>query len=412
MKILHTADWHLGKRLDRFSRLEEQKQVLQEICDIADAENVDAVLIAGDLYDSFNPPVEATELFYKTLKTLSRDGRRAVIAIAGNHDSPDRIAAPDPLARECGIILAGYPNAVIPPFALESGLTLARSDAGFIELQLPEIDYPLRLILTPYANEGRLRTFLGFDDTESELRNLLAQQWRQTAEEFCDSKGVNILMTHLFLIPKNRQAVFEEPDDEKPILHVGGLQAIYTENIPAQIQYVALGHLHRRQTIAKKPCPMVYSSSPLSYSFNEVDQDKYVMLLTAAPGKEIEFKEIKLKSGRRLLRKSFEDIKTADAWLKKHPESFVELTLITDDFISQADRKALQQSHDGIVAVIPKIRNAKAETSSRYSAVNLERSLEELFVDYFQQRYDGQQPGKDIMEIFREVLAADEDQDK
>ncbi len=124
MKILHTSDWHLGKRLENFSRLEEQQAVLNEICEIADNENVDAVLVAGDLFDTFNPPTEAVDLFYKTLKRLTNGGKRPVIAIAGNHDSPDRIEAPDPLARECGIIFTGYPNSVVPEFELETGLKI------------------------------------------------------------------------------------------------------------------------------------------------------------------------------------------------------------------------------------------------------------------------------------------------
>src|SRR6476660_3431294 len=98
MRLLHTADWHLGKKLERFSRLEEQKLALEEIIQIADEQEVDAILIAGDLFDNYNPASEAVELFYKTLKRLSKNGKRAVIAIAGNHDSPDRIEAPDPLA--------------------------------------------------------------------------------------------------------------------------------------------------------------------------------------------------------------------------------------------------------------------------------------------------------------------------
>ena len=119
MKILHTADWHLGKRLDGFSRFDEQVAVLNEIITIANEKNVDLILIAGDLFDAFNPPVEAVELFYKTLKNLSNNGKRPVVAIAGNHDSPDRINAPNPLAKECGIILIGHPNELIKPFALD-----------------------------------------------------------------------------------------------------------------------------------------------------------------------------------------------------------------------------------------------------------------------------------------------------
>ena len=131
MKILHTADWHLGKKLEGISRLQEQRAVLEEICAIADHEAVDAVLVAGDLFDTFNPSSEAEELLYKTLKQLSRNGTRAVVAIAGNHDSPERIEAPDPLARACGIIFAGYPNSIVPPFELETGLTVLKVRGRF-----------------------------------------------------------------------------------------------------------------------------------------------------------------------------------------------------------------------------------------------------------------------------------------
>ena len=200
MKILHTADWHLGKRLDSISRMEEQREVLAEICEIAEREKVDAVLIAGDLFDTFNPATDAVDLFYKTLKKLTNGGKRPVIAIAGNHDSPDRIEAPDPLARECGIIFAGYPQTEISPFELETGVKITKSAPGFIEISLAQYDYPLRLLLTPYANEYRMKTFLGTEDRDEELRTLLSEEWNKTTKKYCDKKGVNILMTHLFVM--------------------------------------------------------------------------------------------------------------------------------------------------------------------------------------------------------------------
>lgn len=152
MKILHTADWHLGKRLDRFSRLEEQILVMEEIIGIADEEHADLILVAGDLFDNFNPSVEAVELFYKTLKRLSLNGKRPVIAISGNHDSPNLIDAPDPLARECGIILIGHPKADVKPFSTEY-FNISNSKEGFIELKIEGIDFPVRILHTPFANE-------------------------------------------------------------------------------------------------------------------------------------------------------------------------------------------------------------------------------------------------------------------
>ena len=285
MKILHTADWHLGKRLESFSRLEEQREVMNEICSIADSEAVDAVIVAGDLFDTFNPSTEAVDLFYKTLKKLARDGRRAVICIAGNHDSPDRIEAPDPLARECGILFTGYPHTKLEPFELESGLKVIRSEEGFAELQLPGCPDRLRLLLTPYASEYRLKTYLGNEDTETELRKVLQDRWTALAEKYCDLSGINILLTHLFMI-KNDDERPEEPEDEKPILHVGGAQAVYTGNIPDGIQYTALGHLHRKWIVDTKPGTVAYSGSPLSYSFSEANQSKYVMIAEIHPGQE------------------------------------------------------------------------------------------------------------------------------
>ena len=268
MKLLHTSDWHLGKRLEDFSRIAEQQAVMNEICEIADRENVDAVLVAGDLFDTFNPPTEAVDLFYKTLKRLSKNGQRPVVAIAGNHDSPDRIEAPDPLARECGIIFTGYPNSVVAPFELESGLKITRSDPGFFEIQLPGNSVLLRILSTPYASEIRLKTYLSPDDSEEELRQLLQKNWQMLADKYCDADGVNILVTHLFVAGKGTELP-EEPEDEKAILHVGGAQVVYPENIPQEVQYTALRHLDRMHSAGKSS--VYYSGSRLSYSFAEAN---------------------------------------------------------------------------------------------------------------------------------------------
>lgn len=402
MKILHTADWHLGKRLEKFSRLEEQKQVMEEIIDIADAHQADAILIAGDLFDAFNPSTEAVELFYRTVKRLSNNGKRVVVAIAGNHDSPDRIEAPDPLARECGIIFSGYPYSHISTCELESGVCVARSEPGFIELKIPGYDYPLRLLITPYANEYRLKTFLGVSDEDEELRKVLERSWKHLADTYCNEQGVNILLTHLYLMKKG-DVPPEEPEDEKPILHVGGAQAIYSENIPTQIQYAALGHLHRYQVIDKNPCPIIYSSSPLSYSFGEAEQQKYVVLVEAEPGQTAKYAKIALSKGRILQRKRFESVDVALVWLQDNPDSLIELTLATDQYLSAEDRKRLVNAHDGIITIIPEVKNLNLSTEHAHT-IDLNQNMEELFIQFFQHKH-GQQPNAELLELFKEVRA-------
>ncbi len=403
MKILHTSDWHLGKRLEGFSRLEEQEAVLNEICEIAEREEVHAVVVAGDLFDTFNPPAEAVELLYRALKRLACNGRRAVIAIAGNHDSPERIDAPDPLARECGIIFAGSPNASLRPFSLESGLALTRSDEGFIELQIPGSECPLRLLLTPYANELRLKTCLGVTDTGDELRKVLGSRWHDLAGKYCDTGGVNLLVAHL-LFALDAASLPEEPEEERRINYVGGAPAIFTSDLPNGIGYVALGHLHRRQLVTSQPCPVVYPGSPLAYSFSEADQDKFVVIVEANAAQPVATRNILLKQGRRLVRVRFSDVGEAVEWLTANQDLFVELTIVSEQYLAAVDRKRLLDAHPAIVAIIPESRATEGEGIESALVIDLTKGMEELFIDFFRYK-KGQEPGRQIMEIFREVIA-------
>lgn len=399
MKILHTADWHLGKRLDSFSRMDEQQLVMEEIIQVADQQEVDLVLIAGDLFDSFNPGVEAIELFYKTIKRLAKNGMRPVIAIAGNHDSPNLIDAPDPLARASGIILIGHPNALVTPFSTE-GFSVLRSDNGFIELSLQGYDYPIRILHTAYANEIRLKQYLG-EDKEVQLNKALAENWRRLAETYCDSKGVNILTAHLYM-NKIGSALIEEPDGEKPI-KIGNADLIYSESIPAQIQYTALGHIHGFKNIGSPEKPVVYASSPLCYSFAEAGQTKYINIVNALPDAHVTFERVPLRQGKPLVRKSFAAIAPCIAWLSENPDTLVELTLKSDTFLKAEDRKLIYQTHSGIVYLIPVVQQDN-EGIMDTKEINLTQDISTLFSDYFKSKNANQAPNDDILNLFREIL--------
>lgn len=399
MKILHTADWHLGKKLDRFSRLEEQVLVLDEIVEIADEQNVDLILIAGDLFDNFNPSVEATELFYKTLKRLSLNGKRPVIAISGNHDSPNLIDAPDPLARECGIILIGHPKAKINPFELEH-FKISNAAASFIELQLKSLNFPVRILHTPYANEIRLKEYFG-ENKEEELNKVLAENWATIADEFCDDKGVNLLMAHLYMNKKGAP-IIEEPEGEKPI-KIGNATLIYSDIIPSQIQYTALGHLHGFRNIGTTEKPVVYSSSPLCYSFSEAGQTKYVSIIEAEPNKEVSYEKLPLKNGKKLVRKTFDSVEKTIEWLNENPYSLVELTLESETFLKAEERKMIYQSHNGIVHLIPKVKNQEF-SENKLQDINLNQDIQLLFNDYFKSKNGGQEANEELIDLFNEIL--------
>lgn len=399
MKILHTADWHLGKRLDGFSRLEEQVDVMNEIVQIANNENVDMVLIAGDLFDTFNPSVEATELFYKTLKQLTNNSTRPVVAIAGNHDSPDRINAPDPLARECGIILIGHPNELIHPFKTDH-FSITQSAEGFIELAIDNINFPVRVIHTAYANEIRLKQYFG-EEKEEQLNSVLKEQWAKIADEFCDENGINLLISHLYMNKRGAE-LLEEPEGEKPI-KIGNADLVFSDGIPPQIQYTALGHLHAFNNIGTIEKPVIYASSPLCYSFSEAGQTKYVALVNLEPNKQATITKINLTKGKPLVRKTFQTVENAVNWLLEHPNTLVELTIESETFLTIDERKSLFQAHSGIVHLIPKVKNEMAD-SNQMNEINLNQDIKELFKDYFKSKNAHQQPNNELMDLFNEIL--------
>lgn len=398
MKILHTADWHLGKKLDRFSRLEEQIEVLEEIIGVADEKAVDLVLIAGDLFDNFNPSVEAIELFYKTLKRLTSHGKRPVIAISGNHDSPYLVDSPNSLARECGIILIGHPNTKVQPMNLEH-FKITASSEGFFELQLKNQNFPVRIVHTPYASEMRLKEYFG-ENKEAELNRVLAENWAKNADDFCDEKGVNLLMAHLYMNKKGAPSL-EEPEGEKP-LKMGNADLIFSESIPTQIQYTALGHLHAFNNIGTAEKPVVYSSSPLCYSFSEAGQTKYVSMIEAEPNQPVSFQKIPLTKGKKLFRKTFDSVDQTVAWLSAHPGSLVEITLESETFLKAEERKQIYNAHDGIVHLIPKVKNQEF-TENNLREINLGQEILPLFQDYFKSKNSGQEANEDLIKLFQEI---------
>lgn len=417
MRLLHTADWHIGKRLQGHYRLGEQREVLNEIIAIADQQKVDLVLVAGDLFDTFNPSAEAQDLLYDTLKRLSDGGKRPVVAIAGNHDDPAHIEAQDHFGRECGILFAGYPKTEIKAHQLTCAVRLLCSAPGFVELQLPNHDVPVRILLTPYANEARFRAYMGMDQPDAELRDQLHQHWQSLANTYMDDRGINLLAAHLFMMNRGGEKPVE-PDDERSILQVGGANIIYTDLIPKQVQYAALGHLHRYQTLGGGACPVVYSSSPLAYSFAEADQQKYVIVIEAEPGQPVQVHPVPLTSGKRLMKKSFAQISKLLEWTELNQDCYVEITMQTATYLSSAETRQIASSHPNIVSIVPDMRPTlpdplfadvpdESQITAKSATIDLSQPIDDLFVDYFKSKHKGQVPNEGLTTLFREILATE-----
>ena len=157
MKILHTSDWHLGKYLDKYSRIEEQEKFINELEEICNKEKVDLIIIAGDIYDTTNPPILAEKLFFNSMKRLSLNGKRPIIIVSGNHDSASKLSAPIPLAYEFGIIIQSMLNNIVNVGKYEN-FEITKAGEGYFEI---ELNNEKAVFLTiPYITEKVIRWFV------------------------------------------------------------------------------------------------------------------------------------------------------------------------------------------------------------------------------------------------------------
>ncbi len=256
MRFLHTADWHLGRLFHGVSLTEEQAPLLDQIHSLACAHRVDALLLAGDVYDRSVPPADAVRLFDNFLNCMAEAGI-PVIGIAGNHDSGDRLSFGAQLMKEGGIHLSGR---------LQSAAQTLSQAVRF------EDEYgPIRVYSLPFAEPALVRELLGRDDLREHepCMEALLTPIREQHPEDCRS----ILVSHAFVAGSSEEAA--ESDSERP-LSVGGSGLVHA-SVFRGFDYVALGHLHRPQRAGSDR--IHYSGSLYPYSFSELDLAKSVHLV-------------------------------------------------------------------------------------------------------------------------------------
>lgn len=287
MKILHTSDWHLGKNLDKYSRIEEQKKFIEELEKICDTEKIDLIIIAGDIYDTVTPPIFAEKLFFKAMKRLSKNGERPIIIIAGNHDSPSKIISSSPLASEFGIILTGSLQDIIEVKDYDN-FKIIKSGEGFFEIELK--GEKAVFITLPYPTEKTINSIIFDKIGEDEMQKSFSEKIKEILDNLATNfreDTINIVVSHLFAIGG------KECDSERNIQLIGGTYAINPKIFPQNADYVALGHLHKKQKVSSNP-PAYYSGSPIRYSLSEINYDKNVLIIDVKAGTNSIIKEVKL----------------------------------------------------------------------------------------------------------------------
>ncbi len=405
MRILHTSDWHLGKTLEGFSRLEEQVQFLEELIDIVENRKVDLVLIAGDIYDSHNPPAAAESLFYQTISRLSHNAERVIIVIAGNHDNPDRLMAASPLANEHGVILLGLPKT-----SAECGkygeFELTEAGEGYLKLEIR--GEKAVVLCLPYPSEKRLNEILPGQDDEDIAKKAYSDRVGEifkTLSNHFQTDTINLATSHLYV-----NGGLESESERR--IQLGGSLAVDASMLPAA-QYIALGHLHRPQRVGGASVPAYYSGSPLQYSKSEVGYSKAVYLIEAQPEQEVQIEEIYLRNYKPIEVWECDSIAAALERCQKEQDRniWVYLDVTTDRVLTQAEIKEMKSLRSDIVQIRPIFISADesdADQANDYRTLN----IEELFRSFYRHQKQGAEAPPEIINLFYKIMEGGEQEDE
>lgn len=403
LRILHTSDWHLGKNLEGVSRLDEQEVFLQDFIKIVRDNNVDLVIIAGDVYDNSNPPARAEKLFYNTLKNICNEGETSVIIISGNHDNPERLVAASPLAQSEGIIMVGLPKTVIE-VGTYGKCEVVDSGEGYIEIS---INGENAVIITlPYPSEKRLNEILKEEIDENEKRKNYSDRIKCIFDNLSKKyrkDTINIAVSHLFVWGSTSS------ESERPI-QLGGSLAVDGSALPKDAQYIALGHLHRCQKVNIENLPAYYSGSPIQYSKSERTYTNSCFLVDLEPNKVANVDKIMIKNYKPIEVWKCNDVNEA---IKKCEENkdrnvWTYLEIHTNEPISQEDIKTMKEIKKDIIEIKPVIEESFYK--NEYIEDFREKPMEEVFIEFYNNQR-GVQPKEELVEMFLKIVSeGDEDE--
>lgn len=369
MRILHTSDWHLGQSLNRHQRYAEFSDFLAWLAETIENEKIDALLVAGDIFDTTTPGNRAQELYYRFLCRVAASCCRNVIITAGNHDSPTLLEAPKELLRIMNIHVIGTPP---------------QDPADEVILLFDQAGNPGAIICSvPYLRDRDIRLSLPGESIQDKSANLIAgiKKHYSLVAEIAAARQVElgelpiIGMGHLFTAGGQTRK-----DDGTRELYVGNLAHIAADDLPACFDYLALGHLHQSQKVSGRQA-WRYSGSPMPMSFAEADQQKIVLIVDFA-GKTPHISEITVPRFQPLEKVSgdLEQITRRLNELKETAEnSWLEIEFTGDEIVSDLPGR-LQEIIAGSNLEIRIIRN-KILIDQVLQQNHNEETLDDLSVD-------------------------------
>ncbi len=373
MKIMHLGDLHLGRSLGEYDLLEDQKYILDEILKMIDEEAVDAVLIAGDVYDKSVPAEAATALLDDFLFKLSARKVKTFV-ISGNHDSDERLNYGSKLFTSNEIFISAKFNGKLEKHMLSSG----GSDEVCIWL-------------LPFVKASQVRHFY----PDSRIENYEDAVKIIIENTAIDESKCNILVAHQFVAGSESPAL---GGSEGAGTQSVGLVEMIGYHVFDRFDYVALGHIHSPQRVGRDT--VRYSGSPLKYSLSEANNDKSVPLLTIENGHlEFELRPLKPLRDVRHIRGRLNDLlKAADV---RDPEDYIYATLTDEDYINDVIG-IFRQTYPNTVKIDYDNSRTRSVEQADISCIAENKSFSELVGDFYKMIY-GTEISEEEAAVMREA---------
>ncbi len=371
MKIIHLADLHIGKRVNEFSMIDDQKYILNQILEIIDKEKPDAVIIAGDVYDKQVPSIEAVELLDSFISDISKRKTTTFIT-SGNHDSAERLAFGSSLMAMGKIYISPVYNGKISKYTLKNDF----GSANFY--------------LLPFVKPNHVKRFFPDEKIESYTDAI-----RVVVDNLkLDSSEINILIAHQFVTGASRT--------ESEEISVGGL-----DNVDASVfddfDYVALGHIHRPQKIGTER--IRYCGTPLKYSFSEVNDTKSVSIIEINSKDDFNLRTIPLvpKRDMRKIRGTYEELITKTSYENTNTDDYIHVTL-TDEFnVADAIQK-LRVIYKNIMKLeYDNIRTRESRKMNLDNMVIENKNPLEIFSEFYKLQ-NNQEMNDEQKEIIKKIM--------
>ena len=438
MRFIHTGDWHIGKIVNDFNLINDQRQVLAQLVDILKQQKVDALVIAGDIYDRSVPPVEAVELVDSIFTQILQEVGIPILVIAGNHDGAGRLDFASSILTKNGLHIAGRITEPIKKIVL-------RDEHGPVNFYLLPYDDP-RSIKNFYSGRStgtceivgadttssanRISssgTTIGdnttnsadttqVESTDSQLGNtklgeqIMGQEEMRAThdsvmqfltsriQENLNSDERNVLVTHAYVTPFGEEAA--QCESERP-LSIGGTDFVDPKHFD-MFHYTALGHLHRRQKAGSEK--IRYSGSLMKYSFSEVDHKKGVELVELNEAGNVQVTHIPLVAEKdmRIIRGPVSELISPEVYSAENTEDYVYAILTDNDELLDPISK-LRSVYPNIMGLRREVERLQKDSRTSASEGYKTKTKLELFEEFYMS-IEGNELDDDSKSVLTDII--------